>query len=166
MEAAAEVVRQIRLRNIGGLIVIDFIHMIDDARWAEVVDALKAGFAGDRNHTRVMGRTAANLVEITRRHRRESLAEMTTEPCACCAGLGRIVTAETVAFNAMRALGREARAAPPGGLVVTACDDVIDVLEEDVSRAFSELSTSLGRRVQLRRDPDMDEDAFEILVDG
>ena len=51
-------------------------------------------------------------------------------------------------------------------MVVTACDDVIDVLEEDVSRAFSELSASLGRRVQLRRDPDMDEDAFEISVDG
>ena len=166
MEAAAEVVRQIRLRNIGGLIVVDFIHMIDDARWAEVVGALEEGFAGDRNHTRVMGRTAANLVEITRRRRRESLAEMTTEICACCAGLGRIVTAETVAFNTMRALGREARASAPGGMVVTACDDVIDVLEEDVSRAFSELSASLGRRVQLRRDPDMDEDAFEISVDG
>lgn len=166
MEAAAEVVRQIRLRNIGGLIVIDFIHMIDDARWAEVVGALEAGFAGDRNHTRVMGRTAANLVEITRRRRRESLAEMTTESCACCAGLGRIVTAETVAFNTMRALGREARAAAPGSLVVTACDDVIDVLEEDASRAFGELTASLGRRVLLRRDPDMDEDAFEISVNN
>ena len=166
IEAAAEVVRQIRLRNIGGLIVIDFIHMIDDARWAEVVGALEAGFAGDRNHTRVMGRTAANLVEITRRRRRESLAEMTTESCACCAGLGRIVTAETVAFNTMRALGREARAAAPGSLVVTACDDVIDVLEEDASRAFGELTASLGRRVLLRRDPDMDEDAFEISVNN
>ena len=91
---------------------------------------------------------------------------MTTEICAGCAGLGRIVTAETVAFNTMRALGREARAAGPGGMGVRACDDVIDVLEEDVSRAFSERSTSLGRRVQLRRDSDMDEDTFEISVDG
>ncbi len=166
MEAAAEIVRQIRLRNIGGLIVIDFIHMAEDARWAEVVGALEAGFAGDRTHTRVMGRTAANLVEITRRRRRESLSEMTTEICACCAGLGRIVTAETVAFDTMRALGREARAAAPGSLVVTACDDVIDVLEQDASRAFGELTAALGRRVLLRRDPDMDEDAFDISVDG
>ncbi len=165
MEAAAEVVRQIRLRSIGGLIVVDFIHMADDARWAEVVGALEAGFAGDRNHTKVMGRTAANLVEITRRRRRESLAEMTTETCACCAGLGRIVTAETVAFDIMRALGREARAAAPGGLVVAACDDVIEVLEEDASRAFTELVATLGRRVRLRRDPDMDEDAFDISVE-
>ncbi len=164
-EAAAEVVRQIRLRNIGGLIVVDFIHMAEDARWAEVVGALETGFAGDRNHTRVMGRTAADLVEITRRRRRESLAEMTTETCACCAGLGRIVTAETVAFDIMRALGREARAAAPGSLVVAACDDVIDVLEEDASRAFSELVAALGRGVRLRRDPDMDEDAFDISVE-
>ena len=91
---------------------------------------------------------------------------MTTESCACCAGLGRIVTAETVAFNTMRALGREARAAAPGSLVVTACDDVIDVLEDDASRAFGELTASLGRRVLLQRDPDMDEDAFEISVNS
>ncbi len=166
MEAAAEVVRQIRLRHIGGLIVVDFIHMADDGRWDEVVAALEAGFAGDRTHTRVMGRTAANLVEITRRRRRESLAEMTTEVCACCAGLGRIVTAETIAFDIMRALGREARAAAPGTLVVTACDDVIDVLDEDASQAFGELVATLGRQVRMRRDPDMDEDAFEISVDG
>ncbi len=166
MEAAAEVVRQIRLRNIGGLIVVDFIHMAEDGRWAEVVGALETGFAGDRNHTRVMGRTAANLVEITRRRRRESLAEMTTEICACCAGLGRIVTAETVAFDIMRALGREAHAAAPGSLVISACDDVIDVLEEDTSRAFGELVAALGRRVRLRRDADMDEDAFDISADG
>ena len=164
MEAAAEVVRQIRLRNIGGLIVVDFIHMADDARWAEVVGALEAGFAGDRTHTRVMGRTAANLVEITRRRRRESLAEMTTETCACCAGLGRIVTAETVAFDIMRALGREARAAPPGTLVISACDDVIDILDEDPSRAYRDLVAMLGRQVALRRDADMDEDSFDISV--
>jgi len=166
MEAAAEVARQIRLRNIGGLIVVDFIHMAEDGRWNEVVGALEAGFTGDRNHTRVMGRTAANLVEITRRRRRESLAEMTTEVCACCAGLGRIVTAETIAFDTMRALGREARTAAPGSLVISACDDVIDVLEEDVSRAFAELTATLGRRVRLRRNPDMDEDAFDISVDN
>ncbi len=166
MEAAAEVVRQIRLRNIGGLIVVDFIHMADDARWAEVVATLEAGFAGDRMPTRVMGRTAANLVEITRRRRRESLAEMTTELCACCAGLGRIVTAETVAFDIMRALGREARAAAPGSLVVAACDDVIDALENDIGRAFGELTRTLGRRVLLHRDPNMDEDAFDISVEG
>ncbi len=166
MEAAAEVVRQIRLRNIGGLIVVDFIHMADDARWDEVVGALEAGFARDRTHTRVMGRTAANLVEITRRRRRESLAEMMTETCACCAGLGRIVTAETVAFDIMRALGREARAAAPGTLVVSASDDVIDVLDDDAGRAFAELTATLGRRVRLRRDPDIDEDRFDISVDG
>ncbi len=166
MEAAAEIVRQIRLRNIGGLIVVDFIHMAEDGRWDELVGALEAGFAGDRTHTRVMGRTAANLVEITRRRRRESLAEMTTETCACCAGLGRIVTAETVAFDIMRALGREARAAAPGSLVVAASDDVIDVLDEDSSRAFAELVATLGRRVLLRRDPDIDEDGFEISVES
>ncbi|HIG18941.1 MAG TPA: hypothetical protein EYQ31_17475, partial [Candidatus Handelsmanbacteria bacterium] len=109
MEAAAEIARQIRLRNMGGMIVIDFIHMDEDAHWEQVLAALEDGLADDRTHSRIIGLTGAGLVELTRRRRRESLVQALTDPCMTCAGTGRIPSPETVVYDIMRSLRREAR---------------------------------------------------------
>ena len=165
LEAAAEVARQIRLRNIGGLIVVDFIHMEDDAEWPPVLAALAASFAGDRNHARIIGLTAAGLVEITRRRRRPSLAQLMTVSCPTCRG-GRVASAETVVLAAMRALAREGRSALPGPLALAASDAVIDILEVEARVAFDELVAGLGRKVALRRESGYDRERFEIAPDS
>ncbi len=166
LEAAEEAPRQLRLRNIGGLILIDFIHMRDESHWGRVLDALGGGLAGDRANVRLIGRTGAGLVEITRRRQRDSLERALTGPCAECGGNGRRVTAETAALRVMRALKREARKAGPGVLTVAAPSDVVDVLQDSAAPAMSELAAVLGRRIALERQPAYGRETFDIVAGG
>ncbi len=164
LEAAEEAARQLRLRNIGGLILIDFIHMNEEANWDRVLAGLGAALAGDRSNVRLIGRTAAGLVEITRRRQRESLQRMLTEPCAPCSGDGRVSTPHSAALAIMRALKREARESKPGPIVVTAASDVVDMLEGEAAPAMSELATILGRRIALQRAPSYGRETFDIVA--
>ena len=164
LEAAEEAPRQLRLRNIGGLILIDFIHMRDETRWGRVLDALGGALAMDRANVRLIGRTGAGLVEITRRRQRDSLERAFTGPCAECGGIGRTVTARTAALRVMRALKREAGKARPGILTVTAASDVVDMLEDEAAPAMSELAAILGRRVALERAPAYGRETFDIVA--
>lgn len=164
LEAAEEAARQLRLRNIGGLILIDFIHMNEEANWDRVLAGLGAALAGDRSNLRLIGRTAAGLVEITRRRQRESLRRALTEPCAPCSGDGRVSTPHSAALAVMRALKREARESKPGPIVVTAASDVVDMLEGEAAPAMSELATILGRRIALQRAPSYGRDTFDIVA--
>ena len=164
LEAAEEAPRQLRLRNIGGLILIDFIHMNDEANWDRVLDALGDALAGDRGNVRLIGRTAAGLVEITRRRQRESLERMLTEPCANCGGGGRVSTPHSAALLIMRALKQEARKAKPGPIAVTAASEVVDMLEGEAAPAMSELAAVLGRRIALERAPSYGRETFDIVA--
>ena len=164
LEAAEEAARQLRLRNIGGLILIDFIHMNDEANWDRVLDRLGGALAGDRSNVRLIGRTGAGLVEITRRRQRKSLEGMLTEPCAQCGGGGRVSTPHTAALVVMRALKQEAHKAKPGPIVVTAARDVVDMLEGPAAAAMSELAAILGRRIVLERSSHHGHETFDIVV--
>ncbi|MDE0335232.1 MAG: Rne/Rng family ribonuclease [Defluviicoccus sp.] len=164
LEAAEEAARQLRLRNIGGLILIDFIHMNDETNWNRVLDTLGGALAGDTSNVRLIGRTAAGLVEITRRRQRESLQSLLTEPCAPCGGDGRVSTPHSAALVIMRALKREARSAKPGPIVVTAASDVVNLLEGEAASAMSELATILGRRIALERSPSYGRESFDIVA--
>ena len=106
-EAAVEAARQIRLRNISGLIVVDFIHMEDDGNWDEILGLMEGVTGKDRNPTRVLGVTEAGLVEVTRRRRRPPLLHTMTEICAACGGLGRIKSVDAVSIEILRALQRD-----------------------------------------------------------
>lgn len=165
LDAASEAARQIRLRNIGGLIVIDFIHMDEDAHWVSVLERLSGAFAGDRNNVRVMGRTASGLVEVTRRRQRESLAQTMTEPCPGCGGNARVESIDTLALEVMRALKREARSARPGALVVMASTEIVERLEQTAGGALGELEAIIGRRIRLDREPSYPRGSFDIMVD-
>jgi len=164
LEAAAAVARQIRVRNLGGLIAIDFIHMSGEGDWDAVVAALRAAVAGDRSPCRVIGKTAAGLVEVTRRRRRESLLQLVTEACRTCAGTGRVRRAETVAYEVLRALVNEAAVSPPGPLTVNAAADVVGLLEGELRPAFEATVARTGRRVALRAEAGPFRDQFDIVL--
>ena len=108
LEAAEEIARQLRLRNIGGIIVIDFIDMENDAHQRKVTDKLEEALARDKTKATVLGFTHLGLVEMTRKKVQEGLAESMTKVCPTCDGRGRILSEETLSFRAMRAIKKEA----------------------------------------------------------
>jgi ribonuclease G len=164
-EAAAEAARQIRLRNISGLIVIDFIHMENDDNWAEIIDILDDVTGRDRNPTRVLGVTEAGLVEITRRRRREPLLHTMTEICKACGGVGRIKSLDAISIEILRRLKREAGVVPPGEMVLYAANDVVMSLENDYGELVDGIEDETGRTIVLRADKEYGREHFDIVVE-
>ncbi len=164
-EAAAEAARQIRLRNISGLIVVDFIHMENDDNWAEIIDILDDVTGRDRNPTRVLGVTDAGLVEITRRRRREPLLHTMTEICKACGGAGRVKSLDAVSIEILRLLKREARVVPPGEMVLYAANDVVASLENDYGELVDGVEDETGRTIVLRADREYGRENYDIVVE-
>ena len=164
-EAAREAARQIRLRNLSGLIVIDLIHMESDDHWNTVIDILDDVTGRDRNPTRVLGVTEAGLVEITRRRRREPLLHTMTEICKACGGAGRVKSLDAASIDILRALKREAGVVPPGEIVVYAAPDVIDSLETDYGEMVDGVEDETGRSIDLRADNEYGRDNYDIVVE-
>jgi ribonuclease G len=129
LEAASEIGRQLRLRGIGGLIVIDFIHLNEPSNIEQVLAALTESTAKDRTPTQILPMSAFGLVEMTRKRVREPLAKLFTEGCDACHGEGRIKTVVTVSAELLRRLAREATARPGTKLVAYAAPEVVRWIE-------------------------------------
>ena len=165
LEAATEAARQIRLRNIGGVIIIDFIDLEDEEAWPEILSRLEQGFESDRIHCRVVGRTEAGLVELIRRRRRRPLAEILLTDCDHCEGTGQLRNAETTAFDVLRALRREAAHGIEGPLTVcveASVEAILDGMENEEGVSPLDL---VGRSVILRAEPDFAVDEYDIFVE-
>ena len=165
LEAAPEIARQIRLRNLAGLIVIDFVHMEDASQRMRVTNALRAALAGDPVPTQLAGMTSLGLFEMTRKRVRESLRDALMAPCATCGGAGWLKSPETIAYEILRAAERAA--ATSGGRAVSAIAgaDVVTALEEGAKAARAQLESRLGRPLGLRVEPRYGREQFDIVVD-
>lgn len=140
LEAADEAGRQIRLRGIGGLIVVDFIHLSEPQNIQSVLDALAASLAKDRTPTQISAMSEFGLVEITRKRLREPLMKLMSQCCRSCSGQGRMRTRESVALEVLRRVESQAAAAPGKMVVVRASPEVVDWLEnlgEEVHRSLA-----------------------------
>ena len=164
LEAAAEIARQVRLRNLAGLIVIDFVHMEHPAHRARVLDALRAAFAGDPLPVQLGGWTSFGLVEMTRKRVRDSLRDTLTEACDTCHGAGRIKSAATVAYELLRAAASAAAATPGRPLTALAAASVVAALDGEAKPARLELEARLGRPLVLRAEPDRGRERFDIVA--
>ena len=164
LEAAAEISRQGRLRNLGGLIVVDFIHMDDATGWAQVLESLRQGFSRDRVSCRVVGRTEGGLVELIRRRRSSPLAETLLDRCPECGGDGHVWRTESLVFEVLRSLRREAGRGSAGKLVLNASPEILEAVEAAGSNgsAFSRV----GRQVVTHAMPDFGPEEYEIFIDG
>lgn len=141
-EAAEEIGRQLRLRGIGGLIVIDFIHLNDPANIETVLAALHESLSRDRTPTQISPMSEFGLVEITRKRIRDPLVKLMTECCRPCEGHGRKRTRDTVALEVIRSVERQAAAAPGKQVIVRASPEIVDWLE----RHGAEVRSALARR--------------------
>jgi len=164
LEAAAESARQLRLRSIGGLVVIDFVQMDQEEHWRRVLGALGGALARDRSPARILGRTVGGLVEVTRRRGREPIATLLAGRWRAGEGETLEKTAETVAFDALRAVRREALRRP-GRVRVTASAEVAGCLEGPARDHLAAVAAALGREVAVESESGWPRGRFEIALE-
>lgn len=164
LEAAHCIARQLRLRNLGGIIIIDFIDMDEDAQRETVLEELKKAVELDRARTGINGFTALGLVEMTRKRTRESLAHLLCEPCEVCNGRGEYKTAQTICYEIMRELLRESKQFNAKEFKVIASTDVINMLLDEESQSLANLSDFMNKRVTLQAESQYAREVFDIVL--
>jgi ribonuclease G len=164
LEAAQAIARQLRLRNLGGIIIIDFIDMESAEHRNAVLDELRRALARDRTRITLNGFSALGLVEMTRKRTRESLAHVLCEPCPTCAGRGAVRTAHTVCYDILREIVREARAFKAREFRVIAAQPVIDLLLEEESASLAMLQDFIGRPVSGQVETSFTQEQFDIVL--
>ena len=164
LEAAQTIARQLRLRNLGGIVIIDFIDM-DTAEHREAVLA-EFNRALARDHTRltVNGFTALGLVEMTRKRTRESLAHVLCEECPTCGGRGEVKTARTVCYEILRELLREARQFNAREYRVLGSVSVVDVFLDEESHGLAMLSDFIGKPISVQAEPSYAQEQYDIVL--
>ncbi len=164
LEAAQSIARQVRLRNLGGIIIIDFIDMEEDEHKRQVLRALEKSLERDHAKTQISGVSALGLVEMTRKRTRESLEHVLCEPCPACAGRGSLKTPETVCYEIFREILREARQFDAERLLVLAAPNVVDLLLDDESMSVAELEEFIGRPINLQAEPLYNQDHYDVVL--
>jgi ribonuclease G len=164
LEAAQSIARQLRLRNLGGIIIVDFIDMQSGEHRAAVLEEFRRALSRDRTRVTVNGFTALGLVEMTRKRTRESLAHVLCEPCPVCEGRGEVKTALTVCYEILREILRESRAFPAKELRVLASQHVIDLLLEEESDSLAMLTDFIGKPVSLQVETSYSQEQFDIVL--
>lgn len=164
LEAVAEVARQIRLRDLGGILVVDFIDMEDPEHRREVFESFEAELARDRARTRLLQISEFGLVEITRQRTRGNLEKTLTEACPCCGGAGRVKTDLSVALDLRRTLLAAANLYAPGETVrIRVRSSLAQLLAEEEPDLLPEIETRLNVKLQVTIDETLSPAEYEIL---
>lgn len=164
LEAALTIARQLRLRNLGGIIIVDFIDMQGEEHRNAVLAEFRKALERDHTRLTVNGFTALGLVEMTRKRTRESLAHILCEICPTCGGRGEVKTACTMAYDILRELLRESRQFNAREYRVLACPTVIDLFLDEESQALAMLSEFIGKPVSLQAEPSYAPEQFDIVL--
>ena len=164
LEASMAIARQLRLRNLGGIIIIDFIDMQDESHRRQVLEALSRGLAADRVQTHIASLSPLGLVEMTRKRTRESLEHLMCQPCPTCEGRGFVRTPETVCLEILREILRQVRQFGSRELVILAHQDVIDRLLDEEAPALSELEAANGKPIRLQVEPFYGVDQYDVVL--
>ena len=164
LEAAQAIARQLRLRNLGGIVIVDFIDMVRDDHREQVLGEFRKQLARDRVRTSAGGFSPLGLVEMTRKRTRESLAHMLCEPCVACGGQGIVKTARSAAYDVLREILREARQFNPREFRIIAAPQVIELLLDEESQHLAGLSDFIGKPISLQSEPAMGQGQFDIVL--
>ncbi len=164
LEAAQAVARQLRLRNLGGIIIIDFIDMHDDEHKRQVLRTLEKGLANDHVKTTVYDFSPLGLVEMTRKRTTESLQRQLCEPCVVCTGRGYLKTVETVAYEIFREVTRAARQFEANTVMIMASPLVIAKISEEESAAISELELFIKKEIRFQPDEQYAQEQFDVVL--
>jgi len=164
LEAAQSIARQLRLRNLGGIIIIDFIDMVSKDHQESVLHELKRNLERDHARTSVSEFSALGLVEMTRKRTRESLAHITCEPCSVCQGKGEIKTAQTICYEILREIVREHRQFNPKEFRIVAAPDVIDLFLEEENQFLAQLGDFINKPIKLQAEGSFRQEQYDIVL--
>ncbi|MGL5031351.1 MAG: ribonuclease G [Aeromonas sp.] len=164
VEATAAIARHLRLRNLGGIIIIDFIDMQSEDHRRRVLHSLELALAKDRTKTNVNGFSQLGLVEMTRKRTRESLEHVLCSECPECKGRGRVKTVESVCFEILRELIRVNRAYDADQFTVYAAPAVADYLRGEESHSLAELEVFIGKQVRVMSEPLCAQEQFDVVM--
>ncbi|QNN59177.1 ribonuclease G [Diaphorobacter ruginosibacter] len=164
LEAAGAIARQLRLRNLGGIVIVDFIDMVREDHQSAVLSEFRKQLARDRVKTMVGGFSQLGLVEMTRKRTRESLAHMLCEPCPTCMGVGQVKTSRTVCYEILREVLREARQFNPREFKVIASPKVVELFLDEESQHLAGLSDFIGKPISLHAESDMGQEQYDIVL--
>ncbi len=164
LEAATAIGRQLRLRNLGGIIILDFIDMAEVEHQRQVLRMLEKVLEKDHAKTKISGVSELGLVEMTRKRTRESLEQMLMEPCPHCEGRGSVKTAETICYELFREILREDRAYGAGNYLVLASQAVVDRLLDEDSQGLADLEAFIGKAIKLQVEALYAQDQYDIIL--
>jgi ribonuclease G len=164
LEAAHAIARQLRLRNLGGIIILDFIDMENGEHRNAVLAELKKTLARDRTKVSVSSFSALGLVEMTRKRTRESLAHILCEPCPACSGKGQVKTPRTVCYEILRELLREAKQFNPREFRILASQVVVDMFLEEESQHLAMLGDFIGKPISLQVDTTFQQEQYDVIL--
>jgi len=164
LEAAQAIARQLRLRNLGGIIIIDFIDMTEDDHKRQVIRTLQRALARDHARTTVSEISPLGLVEMTRKRTTESLEHRLCAPCPACDGRGRVKSIDTVCSEIFREIMRAVRQFETGQLRVMASPAVVDRMLEEHHRSIAELTEQLGTSIHFQPEEQYDQEQFDVVL--
>ncbi|WP_266169370.1 ribonuclease G [Dyella subtropica] len=164
LEAAQAAARQLRLRNLGGIIIIDFIDMTDEEHKRQVLRMLEKGLLRDHAKTTVYPMSALGLVEMTRKRTTESLERQLCEPCPACSGRGAMKTAETVTYEIFREITRAVRQFNAEKLLVMASPKVVGRILEEESVAVAELEEFISKSIRFQAEEHYSQEQFDVVL--
>ncbi|WP_185234963.1 ribonuclease G [Teredinibacter franksiae] len=164
LEAASSIARQLRLRNLGGIIIIDFIDMKDAEHQRQVLRTLEKYLEKDRAKTSITGVSELGLVEMTRKRTRESLGRVLCEPCPVCSGRGSLKSAETICYEIFREILRESRTYDNERFLVLVSQAVIDRLLDEESDSVADLEAFIGRPIKFQVESLYNQEQYDIIL--
>ncbi len=164
LEAAQAIARQLRLRNLGGIIIIDFIDMLDEEHKRQVLRALEKSLERDHARSHLSEVSSLGLVQMTRKRTRESLEHVLCTTCPTCSGRGSLKTPETVCYEIFREILREARQFDSQQLLVLAAQEVIDLLLDEESTSLAELESFIGKPIKLQVEALYTQEQYDVVL--
>ena len=166
LEAATSIARQLRIRNLGGIIILDFIDMLDEEHQRQVHRTLEKALRKDSARTSITRISELGLVEMTRKRTRKSLGEILNSPCPTCDGRGTQKSAETVCYEIFREILSVSRASENDGLRVMASRAVVDRLLNEESDVMAGLQKLVAKTVKFEVEPMYTQEQFDVVLSG
>ncbi len=164
LEATQAIARHLRLRNLGGIIIVDFIDMTELEHQRQVLRALEKSLERDHSKINISEVTSLGLVQITRKRTRESLEHVMCESCPTCDGRGSVKTVETVCFEIFREILREARQFDAQSLLVVASQDIVDRMLDEESTSVAELETFTRIPIRFEVEPAYGQEQYDVVL--